>query len=263
MLRFKKKPPAEWMPTGLAGALRDPEPPLRYRAADRWADAWAGRRDGRTDAALLGDERVVGAGATLCAAVWLARNEHTFAERDRREFLDAQAAAAPMMVRLRALIGAAERAEVAAAAARRSLAGMTTQPSADALAHRGPGEVHDTADAVAARRRAAHQRVVAAADAAAAAAEQRVVALLEQVAAVRADLESLFEITRTRSDRLRRHHERRASTFLRAHRRTVTRRLGSTHTLSDHVTDAIRAPRWTDQPCPWTGRVTGAQPAVA
>lgn len=236
--------------TGPAGVLRDPEKPVRYRLAERWADMWAGLRDGRCDGKALAD--LDADTAPLCAAVWLAGNQHLFADRDRREFLAAQTAAAPMITRLQVAIAAAAQSAAAAQQARSLRAGLSTGPAANELARRGPGEATATDSAIAARRRAAHKRTLAAADAAATRAEEQARGLAEQAEAIRVELDSLFQITRTRSDQLREHHQRRATTFLRTYRRTVSNRLGHTPSGTSVLSEIIPAPQWTTQPCPWT-----------
>ena len=239
--------------SGVTAALRNPEPPLRYRLTDRWADLLAGRRDGRADAAVLGDAQYEDAEAPLCGGAWLSRNTHTFAERDHREFLAAQAAAAALVGQLRILTAAASQARVQTETARAGRAGMPAEPSADDVASRGPGEVHDTAEAVAARRRAAHRRVLAQTDAAITAAEQQAHALAEQAELVRTDLDTLFQITRVRSERLRQYHQRRATTYRRAHRRAVNRRHRQATRLPAVDQATIPAAAWITQPNPWTG----------
>lgn len=232
----------------LPRALRDPEAPVRYRLRDRFVDAWNGRRDGRIDASSVGDSQDV----PLCASVWLAHNRHLFYERDRREFLDAQAVATNTIIELRAAAAAADRAQAMASAARSQSTQLPAGPSGDELARRGPGEQCDSEATIAARRFTAHRRAQARAEDAARSAEQAAQDAAARVEDLRADLESLFQITRIRSDRLREHHQRRATTFLRAHRRTVLRRLGAGRGDDCQESETIPAPEWTTQPCPWT-----------
>ena len=239
--------------------LRDPDTPVRYRLVDRWADAWNGRRDGRSDVAALrrGEE------VPRCATVWLAHNMHLFYERDRREFLDAQALAAPKIIALQAATAAAQRASLAAQAARTRCAEIPVEPSAAELARRGPGETADSAATIAARRAASSRRTRAVVETAAEVAEQKATVLDEQVDRLSAELESLFQIVLIRSERLREHHQRRATTFLRAHRRTVTKRLGERQGQFRGESETIPAPTWTTQPCPWTTSTAPRMQAAA
>ena len=232
---------------GAMDPLRDSERPERYSVIDRWADKWAGHRDGKRDARLLAESEYVD--QPTCANLWLARNKHLFAERDRREYLAAQAQAAPMISRLQMLNQAVVGDKSAVRSAVVYHNSMPTQPPEEELKRRGPAERDDSEAIIEARRRSALTRQKATAEATLAAAVDQMRSTESEAALLQTELLTLFETTKLRSQRLREHHERRAAQYLRSRRRLLARRVDAAHLGEE--TEAIPVPDWTEQPCPW------------
>lgn len=233
---------------GVMDPLRDSEGPERYRVVDRWADKWAGYRDGKRDARLLAESEFVD--QPTCASLWLARNKHLFAERDRHEYLAAQAQAAPMISRLQVLNQAVVSHSSAVRGAVEHHKALPAQPAQEELKRRSPVEGSDSESIIEARRRNALMRQRADAEAAVGAAVSRMRSAEAEAALLRTELLTLFEITKLRSQRLREHHERRAAQYLRSRRRLLARRIDAEHLGEE--TEAIPVPDWTQGTCPWT-----------
>lgn len=241
-------------------AVRAPEPALKYSYLRRRADARAGKRDGNADASVIrlrpprnqaGAAEVPLSPAPRCVTAWLSLNVHMFVERDRNDFLAAQAAAAPLMARLQFLQSEIERGREAVVQLTLQRARVTARPTAEELEHRGPGERFDTEAALVSRRRREQQERLAAMDAQMAAARARVDALAAESDGIRAALQVAFETAVIRSERLRQYHERRSSTYLRAYLRILGRR--RVEVTDVHPINAtIPVPEWTISPCPWT-----------
>lgn len=244
-------------PLAAGQVQRLPERPLAYSVMRQMLDAGVGRRDGRIDVRTMSDTRVEDAPApatapthTRCASMWLARNEATYLECDRREYLAAQATSAPMITQLRALLSAVALSQETHERAQVQRGTLPDEPSAEFLTSRGPAETRDTPAVVAMRRSDEHQGMLASRDAAVSAAGDRRAAVEADVARISATLETVYDVAITRTQRLREFHMRRADVYLRGYRRTVIRRRG-TATL-DFPGHAIAVPVWTTQPCPWT-----------
>lgn len=259
-------------PLDVARVLRRPESPLRYWVPRRVVDAWAGRRDGRVDLLALSGAGVAGRGegqgpvalrgSLSCSRMWLERNEATYSERDRREFLTVQAAVAELRTQLSVVESALVAAVEELGRARQARAMLPDEPPVELLASRGPAESRDSAAVVMMRRRDEHRRVLAAADALVAECETKVRGLADKVAQFNATLLAAFEMTVTRSQRLREFHTRRAQVYLRAYRRVIIRRYGDPATLT--FPDAvIPVPDWTTSPCTWTSTPPGTHPGAS
>lgn len=243
--------------------LRRPEKALRYGLVRRMSDAWAGRRDGKVDILALHD---AGTGSSslddeiAASRRWLARNEATFAERDHREFLEAQAAVAGARTHLSGLEASLQAAREEGRRLQEARVALPDQPPAEVLTRRGPAEGHATPAVLEMRRRGEHARVLAAADGALAQAQAKTTALVQEHARVTAALNEVFEAQVTRSQRLRSFHTRRAEVYLRGFRRVILRRHTAPASLRLPV-PTIPVPEWTLHPCPWTTPTD--QPAAA
>jgi hypothetical protein len=272
----RNKPPTD--PLGHAHLVRRPERGHRYWLLVRICDALAGHRDGRQDGrvavtarpstgpvapndlstltdATFGDWPTVPTLDVLPTTMWLRRNEHTFEERDQREFLGTQASLASARSRLQALAGdaAALEQELTRAKARRAV--VADEPDADALRRHGAAERFDVPQTIEMRRRREHQARIAALDSEVAASESRLAGVRREMAAIEGLLLTAFDVVVTRSHRLRFFHERRAAVYRRWHRRAwrwATRRTAQHADWPiDPASDTIQAPAWTTRPCPW------------
>ena len=254
-------------PMDTATMLRPPNKALRYGLVRRMSDAFAGHRDGRVDLLAIrtvadGPDEAADISAQRSSSLddgvaasrrWLARNEETYAERDHREFLEAQAAVALRRSRLSVLDIAIDTATAEEKRSRDNRATLSEAPAADALARRGPAEGADSPAVIEMRRRAEHTRTLASADAAIAQARMGTGVLLEERAELITSLQAAFEAQVTRSERLRSFHSRRAMTYLRGFRRVIIRNHPDPASLRLPVA-TIPAPEWTLGPCPWTPR---------
>jgi len=240
-------------------SLRRPVRALHYWIPiPRVFDAWAGGRDGRQDGRIAvavasgGDN---GDGYRPSSTLWLKRNGHTFAERDRREFLHAQAVVAGQRSSLHRLYEAADRQAGEVGRLRAQRDAQSEQPSEAELQVRGPAEGLDSPEVIAKRRRAVHAARLAGLDGQLQAATGQATQIAEQIAALEGELITVFEITVTRSHQLRFYHERRAAVYRRWHRRAWRRRTRANPAVADwpiHETDdTIPAPAWTAGPCAW------------
>jgi hypothetical protein len=241
-------------------SLRRPVRALRYWVpVPRIFDAWAGYRDGRHDrktqpaAAAHPD-----GGNGLASTLWLARNAHTFFERDRREFLHAQSVVADQRSALHRLYEAADRQASEVERLRAVRAAVAESPSSAELEARGPAEGIDSPEVIATRRRREHAARLGMLDGHIQAAAGRAEQLAEQIAGIEGELVTVFEITVTRSGQLRHFHERRAAVYRRWHRRAWRRHNQVNSTASDwplHTCDqTIPSPPWASEPCPWIRR---------
>ena len=228
--------------------------------------SWPGWRDGRLQARLLRREAAPDGVPSLGPTLWMARNRHTFAERDRLEYLEAESAVAGVRVRLARLTS-----EAAAAAATMSTAeGRRREigegPDAMELSHRDAAETRTSRDVVAMRRRREHASRLAAADQTVAEALASLSRLECEIAQAQALLEAAFQAATTRSERLREYYERRAAVYRRGHQRGWQREV---RRASRHVDDSawplysvpstLEPPAWTKAPCPWVAApVAGA-----
>lgn len=231
--------------------LRRPQKALHY-GFRRTLDAWAGRRDGVVDFRAL-NPQVDGASlddAVAASHKWLARNAATFEERDHQEFLEAQAAVANLRSDLAVLASAVRFAEAERQRLLVVRESMPIEPSAEALAIRGPAEAADSAVVIEMRRRTEHQRKFEKADGALAQMAGHLVELEEKRSRVVSRLIEVFEAQVTRSALLRAFHMRRQEVYLRGLRRVIVRRHPDPATLILVAPD-IPVPAWTQQPCPW------------
>ena len=181
--------------------------------------------------------------------------------------MHAQAAVADQRSALHRLYEAADRQAREVDRVRAARAAAPDQPTREELEARGPAEGLDPADVIAKRRRVEHAAHLAGLDAQVQAAASRAEQIAEQIAAIEGELVTVFEITVTRSARLRHYHERRAAVYRRWHRRAWHRRARGSSSVPEwplHDADAtIPVPAWTTEPCPWVHpRATAASAAA-
>jgi hypothetical protein len=248
-----------------------------------WTASWPGRRDGRLHARVMsrtgeprarrsligvggarpttiGDDAVLrGAGADV--SLWLIRNRYTYAERDRRELLAAEAAVARVRVRLSGLYSEHDTLVEAVSVQLKRLEEIGEKPDAQALTLRGPAETKTPEAFVAPRRQREHAGRYAAQQAVVESLRDRLVRCERQIAETETVLAAAFDAAVARSARLRAYHERRAAVYRRAHQRAWRRRIRrGSRPVPDwqwplYTCDAtLPAPAWTTGPCPWLGR---------
>lgn len=243
------------------------------RVADAYAGWGDGRRDGRAaGAAGAGPPQPVvrlaivaegsESGPPVALTPHLRRNTHSYAERDRREYLTLQAGIAEELAELRQLRSRVSSltGQVAIATARRAAA--PAEPSAEELCRRGPAEGYDSAAVVAARRRREHQSHLGALQQPLQAVEGQYREATERIGELAGLLATAYEIAATRSERLRHCHERRAATYLRWHRRGWHRRARALDCPLHAAAATIAAPGWIGRPCPWLGEPGVFEPAA-
>ncbi|TDX03236.1 hypothetical protein EV647_1469 [Kribbella sp. VKM Ac-2566] len=233
--------------------VRKPEPSLPYRWPRRWLDAWAGKRDGRIDLAMPAADAADPATESGSGSAWLSNNLHTFANRDRREYLVAEASVAERRACLeQAVVNIRESLDAVRRAGDRLRA--LPDPTEEELCRRGPAEGPDSDDVVAARRRLEHMRKRVKLVAEVSSWTDRLAGYRRAFAELDAEVRTAFDNAAARSGWIRELHERRASVYRRGYLRALRRRFPDSPVTSAHPIMAyrtIQAPAWTAA-CTWS-----------
>ncbi|MGY1829073.1 hypothetical protein ACI8AA_01445 [Geodermatophilus sp. SYSU D01180] len=210
----------------------------RYWTHIRVADWLAGRRDGRRglperEETTQWQHRVAAQSREGCQSVRRMVDRHS----------------APLVKQLYGLQAELEQADEDLEDLTERLGAIPAEPSAEALAVRGPAEAQDPEAVIAARARRRHAATREAARAAQRAAVQRRRALAVQADQVRADLDALHALGCTQAHRIVEHHQRRTHVYLRA---LIRRHPDRSRVVDLFDRHPLTPPAWATRPSPWT-----------
>lgn len=189
-------------------------------------------------------------------SAWLSNNLHTFANRDRREYLVAEANVAERRAGLEQAIADIRQSQDAVRRAAERLRTLP-EPTDEELHRRGPAEGPDSDDVVEARRRLEHGRRRAKLVAEVSSWTEQLAGHRRRFAALDAEVRTAFDNAVTRSSWIRELHERRAAVYRRGYLRALRRRFPDNPVTTAHPIMAYRTipvPEWTAV-CTWSVEV--------
>jgi len=170
---------------------------------------------------------------------YVARLQATYDEIDRHTFARTQDACRQPATKLRELITDLRRLDLLIVDAEAALAGVSSQPDADALRFRNGGELHLDDHAVGIRRGREHASRISQQNAALTKLKDQRNQYLIACASHAAQLVEAFELGRSTSGRLRHFYNRRLASYARHAR------------IPGTCFATITVPDWTTGPCPW------------